>query len=133
MIRSSVNPRKTTSLFPTHSTFCLPRSPIVIVSRPGGGEPQIIYSPTPIVSHLTRRAAVANPSVTLMAIRLHYRRTVKVAARGTNRIYCTTLALCILDSPSGANCARVDRLGEELQGDSDGTGGPCGSGGVEPG
>ena len=42
----------------------------------------------------------------------------------------TTLSLGTGDLPGGANCARVACSLKELQDDSDGTGGPCGSGGA---
>ena len=44
-----------------------------------------------------------------------------------------TLALGTKDLPGGANCARVAQSVEKLQDDSDGTGGPYGSGGAAAG
>ena len=71
---------KMTSMLPIYSTFILRRSPIVIVSRPGGGGAHIVH-PCPVVRHMTRRAAVSNPNIILIAARLHYKRTVQVTTR----------------------------------------------------
>ena len=37
--------------------------------------PRIIH-PCPVMRHMTRRAAVGNPNIILVAARLHYKRTV---------------------------------------------------------
>ena len=37
--------------------------------------PRIIH-PCPVMRHMTRRAAVGNPNIILIAARLHYKRTV---------------------------------------------------------
>ena len=69
----SVFPCKIRSIFPIDSTLIFRRSPILIVSRLGGGGLKLC-SICPIVSHVARRAAVGNPNINLTAARLHYGR-----------------------------------------------------------
>ena len=101
--------------------------PLVIVSRPGGGGLKL-YSRVPscamwyyVPLSAIQTASSLLPDCTMNALCRYLPDTV---------ILPTTLTLGTRNLPDGANCARVAWSLKELEDDSDGTGGPCGSGGA---